>query len=229
MSRMLLISNSGTPFLEHCGEMIRSFLAGCERIAYVTAARLGDEDARYGRAAKALAGRGVETDHLKLDIDAVRKLDQAKAIFVGGGNTYALVSRLRQHGLLQRIAERVRNGMPYIGTSAGTNIAAPNILATNDWNVVGATEFTGMALVPWAINPHYQEADPAMAPGSETRDQRIAEYLNCNFIPVLGIEEQTAIQVEGGKATVVGQGRARMFVRGSEPQWLPAGTEFSLH
>ncbi|MBX3513843.1 MAG: dipeptidase PepE [Xanthobacteraceae bacterium] len=229
MSRMLLISNSGTPFLEHCGEMIRSFLAGCERIAYVTAARLGDEDERYGRAAKALAGRGVETDHLKLDIDAVRKLDQAKAIFVGGGNTYALVSRLRQHGLLQRIAERVRNGMPYIGTSAGTNIAAPNILATNDWNVVGATEFTGMALVPWAINPHYQEADPAMASGSETRDQRIAEYLNCNFIPVLGIEEQTAIQVEGGKATVVGQGRARMFVRGSEPQWLPAGTEFSLH
>lgn len=229
MSRLLLISNSGTPFLDHCRGMIRTFLSGCTRVTYVTAARLGDADERYERAAKTLSSEGLETDHLKLDIDATRKLDQAQAIFVGGGNTYALVSRLRQHGLLQRLAERVRNGMPYIGTSAGTNIAAPNILATNDWNIVGATEFTGMALVPWAINPHYQEIDPVMAPGSETRDQRIAEYLNCNFIPVLGIEEQTAIQVENDKATVVGQGRARFFQRGNKPKWLPAGTEFSLH
>lgn len=229
MTRLLLISNSGTPFLEHCKEMIRTFLSGHSRVTYVTAARLGDEDERYGRAAKALASSGIETDHLKLDIDAVRKLDQAEAIFVGGGNTYALVSRLRQHGLLQRLAERIRSGMPYIGTSAGTNIAAPNILATNDWNIVGATEFTGMALVPWAINPHYQEADAAMAPGSETRDQRIAEYLNCNFIPVLGIEEQTAVKVENDKATVVGEGRARFFMQGQKPKWLPAGTEFSLH
>lgn len=227
--RLLLISNSGTPFLEYCKEMLRTFLGGRTRITYVTAARLGDEDERYERAAKALATVGCDTDHLKLDLDAIRKLEKAESIFVGGGNTYALVSRLRQHGLLHRLAERVRNGLPYIGTSAGTNIAAPNILATNDWNVVGATEFTGMALVPWAINPHYQEADPAMAPGSETRDQRIAEYLNCNFLPVLGIEEQTAIKVENDKATVVGEGRARFFVRGSKPKWLPTGTEFSLH
>ncbi|MBK8008914.1 MAG: dipeptidase PepE [Rhizobiales bacterium] len=229
MSRLLLISNSGAPFLAHCREMIRTFLSDGTRVTYVTAARLGDEDERYSRAAAALAEAGLKTDHLKLDLDAVRKLEQAEAIFVGGGNTYALVSRLRQHGLLQKLAERIRNGMPYIGTSAGTNIAAPNILATNDWNVVGTTEFTGMGLVPWAINPHYQETDPIMAPGSETRDQRIAEYLNCNFIPVLGIEEQTAVRVENEKAIVVGQGRARFFERGSKPKWMSAGTEFSLH
>lgn len=229
MSRLLLISNSGTPFLGHCGEVIRTFLAGRNSVTYVTAARVGDEEERYERAAKALASNGLQADHLKLDRDAVRKLDDAQAIFVGGGNTYALLSRLRQHGLLERLAERVRNGMPYIGTSAGTNIAAPNILATNDWNVVGATEFTGMALVPWGINPHYQETDPAMAPGSETRDQRIGEYLKCNFLPVLGIEEQTAIQVEEDVATVVGQGRARFFRRGDKPVWLEAGAKLSLH
>jgi dipeptidase E len=144
-------------------------------------------------------------------------------VFSSGGNTYALLSRLRDGGVLDALTQRVRGGMPYIGTSAGTNIAGRNILATNDWNVVGATRFEAMALVPWAINPHYKETDPLMAPGSETRDQRIAEYLRMNDCPVVGIEEDTAIRVDGPVATVLGRGRAKLFRRGVEPVWIRAG------
>ena len=109
------------------------------------------------------------------------------------------------------------------GTSAGSNIAGPNVLATNDWNVVGATRFDAMNLVPWVINPHYQQADLAMAAGGETRDMRIAEFLKMNAHPVLGIEEQAAVRVENDMATAVGMKRLRLFMRDVEPVWIEPG------
>jgi dipeptidase E len=121
------------------------------------------------------------------------------------------------------LADRVRGGLLYIGTSAGTNIAGPNILATNDWNVVGCNQFDAMGLVPWAINPHYLQQDPNMAKGSETRDQRIGEYLTINRAPLLAIEEETAVRIEGGHASVVGSGRVRLFQPDAEPMWFATG------
>jgi dipeptidase E len=113
--------------------------------------------------------------------------------------------------------------MPYIGSSAGSNVAGPTILTTNDWNVVALDRFEALGLVPFNINPHYLEADPIMAAGSETRDDRIREYHAVNANPVFGIEEQTMIRVEDGAATVVGRGRVKVFRRGAEPAWFSAG------
>jgi dipeptidase E len=144
-------------------------------------------------------------------------------VLVGGGNTYALLERLRQSALLDAIRERVREGLPYVGVSAGSNVAGPSILTTNDWNGVGLTAFAALDLVPFNVNPHYLETDPVMAPGSETRDMRIAEYHVVRANPVVGIEEGTVVRVEVGLATMRGAGRVKLFRRGSAPAWVPSG------
>jgi len=223
MMRLLLLSNSGHPFLAHCRDAIAAFLGPIRTVGYITAARMGDGDAVHARARDALAPVGVEVQHLRVDAGFAAHLAALPAVFCSGGNTYALLSRLRAAGALPLLRRAIDGGVPYIGTSAGINLAGLNILATNDWNVVGATEFDALGLVPFAINPHYLETDPAMAPHSETRDQRIGEYLSVNANAVVGIEEQTGLLVEDGRVTVVGTGRVKLFERAQAPRWFGPG------
>jgi dipeptidase E len=220
--RLLLISNSGRPFLEHCREAIRDFLGPARRVGFVTAAALGDEGAYWERARDALAPVGLTVEHVPWQ-DGPASLADVQAVFVGGGNTYALLGRLARSGLLAAIRARVQGGVPYVGSSAGANIAGPTILTTNDWNVVGLATFTGLGLVPFNVNPHYLEVDPAMAAGSETRDERIREYHVVNANPVFAIEEGAMIEVTDGVAVVRGRGRVRIFERGAEPRWCNPG------
>jgi dipeptidase E len=231
--RALLISNSGRPFLEHCMAQIRDVLGKARRLAFVTAANLHDETAYHQRARDALgaappAGCGVEVLHLRWDHEPLATLAEADGLFVGGGNTYALLKRLREAGLLEPIRARVRAGLPYLGASAGSNVAGINILTTNDWNVVGLTAFEALGLVTVSVNPHFLEVDPAMAPGSETREERIREFHTVWSHPVLGIEEGTLLEVEDGVATVRGRGRVKRFARGQEPRWYAAGDRVPL-
>jgi dipeptidase E len=225
--RLLLISNSGRPYLGHCRSEILDFLGAARRLAFVTAASLGDQEAYYDTCRTALAPE-VTVEHLRWDRDPAPALARAAAVLVGGGNTYALLQRLGQGGLLGPLRERVEAGLPYVGASAGANLAGPNVLTTNDWNVVGLTAFEALALVPFNVNPHYLETDPAMAPGSETRDMRITEYHVVRDNPVVGIEEGTMVRVEGERVTVRGTGRARVFRRGQPPVWVAAGAPLSL-
>lgn len=226
--RALLLSNSGRPYLEHCRGAIAEFLGAARRLGFVSAAALADEAGSHTRACEALAPLGLTVEHLRWDGDGAARLGGVDAVFVGGGNTYALLARLRTAGLLPAIREAVRAGRPYLGASAGSNVAGPNILTTNDWNVVGLTAFEALALVSFNVNPHYRETDPAMAPGSETRDERIAEYLLVRDNPVVGIEEGAWVRVEAGVATVGGRARAKLFVRGRPPCWVAAGEPLPL-
>jgi dipeptidase E len=233
VSRILLLSNSGRPFLAWCRPLVAEFLGPARTVAFVTAANLGDERLYCERAREALEpappeGLGLAVAHCYWKAEPLAALARADAIFVGGGNTYALLRRLREANLLDPIRERVRGGMPYIGSSAGSNVAGPNILTTNDWNVVGLGEFEALGLVPFNVNPHYLETDPAMAPGSETRDDRIAEYHVVNANPVAGIEEGTALRVENGVATVAGGRRVKLFGRGRPPRWFRAGERLEV-
>jgi dipeptidase E len=220
--RLLLISNSGRPYLAHCRAEILDFLGPARRLAFVTAAALGDEEA-YCETARAALAPELAVEHMRWDRDPFPALARADAVFVGGGNTYALLRRLRQSGLVGPLRERVGEGLPYIGASAGANLAGPNILTTNDWNVVGLTAFEALDLVAFNVNPHYLETDPAMALGSETRDMRIAEYHVVRDNPVVGIEEGTMVRVEAGTATVRGTGRVKVFRRQQVPAWVAAG------
>jgi dipeptidase E len=223
--RALLLSNSGRPFLAHCRGALAVFLGPARRVAFVSAASLGDEAEYYqvARASLEAEPTGLTVEHIRWNGDFARTLAQAEAVFVGGGNTYALLDRLRRSGLLDALRARAAAGLPYVGASAGSNVAGPNILTTNDWNVVGLGTFDALGLVPFNINPHYKETDPAMAPGSETRDMRIAEYLLVRENPVVGIEEGGFLRVEAETMTVLGTGRAKLFARGREPRWLLPG------
>jgi dipeptidase E len=221
--KVLLISNSGRPFLEHCRDAIRDIAGAGRLIGFVTAASLGDEAAYFENARTALAVVGLPATHVRWNDRPLEALASVDALFVGGGNTYALLKRVREAGLLEPIRARVRAGMPYIGSSAGSNLAGPTILTTNDWNVVGLTAFDALGLVPFNINPHYLETDAAMAPGSETRDDRIREYHVVHANPVFGIEEGTMVRADDGIATVLGKGRVKVLTRGAEPRSYRAG------
>ncbi len=222
--RVLLISNSGRPYLEHCrGALTDVFGADVRRVGFVSAATLADPEVYFTRAREGLEPLGVEVEHVHWERTPLKTLERVDGLFVGGGNTYALLDRIRSSGLIDAVQERARAGMPYAGASAGANLAGPTILTTNDWNVVALSHFGALHLVPFNVNPHYKESDPAMAPGSETRDDRIREYHARNKNAVVGLEEETMVRVDDGVATVLGKRRVKLFRVGKEPQWFAAG------
>jgi dipeptidase E len=224
--RVLL--HSGGP-LGPAGRAALSDFVGAHRpLAFVTAANLHDEAGYFERVRAALEppppdGAGLEVVHLAWDRDPLAVLAAAGALFMGGGNTYALLGRLRGAGLLEAIRARVQDGMPYAGASAGSNVAGPTILTTNDWNVVGLDRFDALGLVGFNINPHYKEADPAMAAFSETRDDRIREYHVINTNPVLGLEEGAWVIADERAVTVHGTARVKLFRPAADPVWYRAG------
>jgi dipeptidase E len=230
---MRVFLHSGGPLGPVGRAALPDFLGAVERIAFVTAATLHDEALYFERVRATLAppppdGAGLELIHLRWDDQPLETLAAAEALFMGGGNTYALLKRLKASGLLETIRERVKAGMPYMGASAGANVAGPNILTTNDWNVVALERFDALGLVPFNINPHYQETDPAMAAYSETRDDRIREYHAVHANPVVGLEEGSWLVVENGSVTVRGSARVKLFRRGQEPVWYQPGDRLPL-
>jgi dipeptidase E len=227
--RVLLISNSGRPYLEHCRGALADFYGrDVRRLGFISAATLADPEHYFTRAKEGLEPLGVEVHHVHWERQPLKTLGSVDGLFVGGGNTYALLDRVRSSGLLDAIRERAGEGMPYAGASAGANLAGPTILTTNDWNVVALSAFGSLHLVPFNINPHFKDSDPAMAPGSETREDRIREYHVRNKNAVVGIEEETMVRVDDGVATVLGQRRVKLFRVGREPQWFSTGDRLPL-
>lgn len=225
---MRVFLHSGGPLGPVGRAALPDFLGPRRRVAFVTAANLHDETVYFERIRAALEsappkGAGLELLHLRWDRDPLATLAEAEALFMGGGNTYALLQRLRGAGLLDPIRARVAAGMPYLGASAGSNVAGPTILTTNDWNVVALDRFDALGLVGFNINPHYQDADPAMAAFSETRDDRIREYHVVHTNPVLGLEEGAWIIAADGAVTVHGMARVKLFRPAADPIWYRAG------
>jgi len=220
MKRLLLISNStlhGSGYLEHCRDELVDFLDGARSILFVGWA-LHDLDGYAAKAQSAFAGLGVDLTSIHRAADPVAAVDQAQAIFTGGGNTFRLLTRLYEHGVVEAIRARVGAGTPYIGTSAGSNVATANIKTTNDMPIVQPPSFDALALVPFNINPHYLDPDPSSKHMGETREQRIAEFHEMNDNPVVGLREGCMLRVEGATVTLKGVTDARVFRRGEAPQ-----------
>jgi dipeptidase E len=231
--RALLLSNTGRPTLAWALPLIADHLGGAKQIAFVSAATMFDPDVYWQRIREALeppppAGLGLIVVHCDWRERALDAIASADAIFVGGGNTYALLKRLKDTRALAAIRDRVRAGTPYLGASAGSNVAGPTILTTNDWNVVGLDDFSALGLVPFNVNPHYVEVDVMAAAGSETRDDRITEYHVVNANPVVAIEEGAAVRVEDGVAVVAGGKRVKLFRRGQPPAWFAPGDRLPI-
>lgn len=220
---LLLISSSsvhGYGYLDHAEPEIRRILEGRRRVAFVPFA-LKDRDAYTARVRERLGRMGVEVTQVR----GRGEIDSAEAIFVGGGNTFRLLEQLYELDLLGPIRSRVRDGdVPYIGSSAGTNVAMPTIKTTNDMPVLYPRSFDALGLVSYHINPHYLDPDPNSTHKGETREDRIREFLEENDTPVVGLREGSMLRVVDGVTTLLGEKTARVFRRGAEPVERPPGS-----
>jgi dipeptidase E len=220
MRRLLLLSNStnhGAGYLDHAMEAIGSFLGPVRRLCFVPFA-LRDHQGYTAKARERFAVAGIDLRAVPADAAGAAALETAEAAFVGGGNTFRLLDRLQRSGLLDVLRRRDATGMPYLGASAGTNIAAPTIRTTNDMPIVEPASFSALGLVPFQINPHYVDADPSSRHMGETREERLREFLEENETPVLALREGAWLRVEGERAWLEGTNGARLFRRGAEPQ-----------
>jgi dipeptidase E len=166
-------------------------------------------------------------DSLHEASDPRKAVAQAEAVMVGGGNTWHLLREVQRLGLLAAVRERVEAGMPYVGWSAGANLACPTIRTTNDMPIVEVEGFGALGLVPFQINPHYTDA-ALPNHGGETRPDRIAEFLMVNpSVPVVGLPEGTWLRVTAQSSELAG-GEAVLFRHGQDPQPLRPGRPLPL-
>lgn len=225
MKRLLLISSSkthGTGFLEHAETAIREHLTGVKRITFIPFA-LAKRDAYARLAENAFRGFGFELQSLHQTDDPAAMLSDAEAVFTGGGNTFRLLKTLYEKNVMEVLRRRVEDGMPYMGSSAGTNITCPTIRTTNDMPIVEPPSFQALNLIPFQINPHYLDADPNSTHQGETRATRLAEYLEENPTPVLGIREGCWLRIRGDQGTVEGSHGAVLFQRLQPQQEMRSG------
>lgn len=210
-------------------EQMRELLGSVQRVLFVPYA-LADHDGYIRVMIERGIHAGYELAGIHTKPDPVAAIQDAEAILVGGGNTFRLLNSLYRLHLLDPIRERVRGGMPYLGISAGTNVASPTIRTTNDMPIVQPPSLDALGLVPFQINAHYYSGTNFVKNGEqfvehfgETRDDRIREFHEENEMPVLGLWEGGILRIEDKNVRLMGSA-ARLFQRGKEPQDFSAGT-----
>ncbi|HEV7475941.1 MAG TPA: dipeptidase PepE [Pyrinomonadaceae bacterium] len=226
LKRLLLISNStlhGSGYLDHAEQEIRAALGQVKRVLFVPFA-LHDREAYAVQARLRFEAMGCALDSVHEAADPVKAVDQAEALFIGGGNTFRLLLSLYQLDLLAPIRRRVAEGMLYIGSSAGAVVAAPTIKTTNDMPIVQPPAFDSLGLINFQINAHYLDPDPNSTHMGETREVRINQFHEDNETPVVGLREGCMIRVEQGVHLLQGRTRARVFRRGFEPVEVEPGS-----
>ena len=217
--RVLLISNStlhGSGYLDHAESEIRRFLGSVRKVIFVPYA-LHDRESYTTTARERFQRMGYEMESIHTASDPQQVIRNTQAIFIGGGNTFRLLKALYDHNLLETIGQRVEDGLPYIGSSAGSNVAAPTIKTTNDMPIVQPPSFNALGLVPFQINPHYLDPTPGSTHMGETREQRILQFLEEQDTTVVGLREGAMILLENGSYTLKGSSGARIFRRLQEP------------
>ena len=160
--------------------------------------------------------------------NAVEAIQNAKAIFTGGGNTFVLVKQLHDHKLMQPLREAIYSGTFYLGTSAGSNICGLTMQTTNDMPILQPASFKTTGVLGYNINAHYQDPIDGSQHMGETREQRIKEFHTYNSIPVLGLREGSYLRVKGTEEVLKGPHSARVFKAGAEPTEIQTDTDVSF-
>jgi dipeptidase E len=223
--RVLLISNStlhGSGYLDHAESEIRSFLGDAKRVLFVPFA-LFDRDKYAANARQRFQKMGYELTSVHTAENPVAAVNETDAVFIGGGNTFRLLKALYEFDLIEAIRDRVSNGMPYIGSSAGSNVAAPTMKTTNDMPIVQPPSFNALGLVSFQINPHYLDPDPNSKHMGETREERLVQFLEENDTPVVGLREGAMLRIENGETILRGTTGARIFRKGMEAVEISPG------
>jgi dipeptidase E len=239
--KLLLISNStmaGEAYLGWPQKYIQDFLAAenVKKVTFVPFAGVGlsaeglkaSYDLYTKRVSEVFIKLGFEVTSVHEVSDPVALVNESESIAVGGGNTFHLVSEMQNTGIMDAIKKRAFDGMPYMGWSAGSNVACPTLMTTNDMPIIEPPSFNCMGLIPFQINPHYLDSNPE-GHGGETREQRIDEFLVVNrHMKVLGLREASMLYVSDDNIKLLGSRDARLFSFGSKPQEFESGSELSF-
>lgn len=221
--RNLIVASTSTVFggkyLDYLSEEIKELYQKTDTVIFIPYARPGgisfDEYTTKASGAFEEAGKkliGIHT--LKNPIDA---LESAGGIFTGGGNTFVLVKTLYENKLIEPLRNAIFNGLPYMGSSAGSNICGISMRNTNDMPIVYPPSFKTLGVLPFNINPHYLDPDPSSKHMGETRETRIKEFHSQNSVPVVGLREGSWIRVKNGSFILKGNLSARIFEQNKTP------------
>ena len=231
--RLLLISNSTNPgegYLEYPKQHIKEFLGEkAVNAIFIPYAAVTFSFREYEEKVNArFAEIGHQVTSIHRFINPIDAIENADAIVVGGGNTWQLVKMLQDKGLMKAIRKRVKKGTPYIGWSAGSNIACPTLKTTNDMPIVEPSSFKTLKLVPFQINPHYLDDNPSNH-GGETREVRINEFIEANQNTyVVGLRESTMLLLDQNDLVMLGNRNARIFKFGEDPKELSNEDNFNF-
>jgi dipeptidase E len=227
--RVLLISNStvyGRGYIDHVESEIKSFIGSARRVLFFPFA-LHDRDTYTATARTRFGAMGYSIESAHETAVPQKAVEEADAIFIGGGNTFRLLKALEDLDLIEVIRRKVSSGAPYIGSSAGSNVAGLTIKTTTDMPIVQPRSFDSLGLVPFQISPHYLDPDPDSTHMGETQEERILQFLEEHDLPVVGIREGAWLLCNNGAVTLKGQTGARIFRRGHAPVEVLPGTEIS--
>lgn len=234
MSRnLLLISNStlhGSGYLDHCTDEIKKFLENRKKVLFIPYARpSGITHDEYAKIAK------DRFEKMNYKITGIHEynnpketIDNAEAVFIGGGNSFVLLNGLYKAKIIDSIRKKVSDGMPYIGTSAGSNIACKSIMTTNDMPIMYPPSFKALDLVPFNINPHYLDPDSNSKHMGETRETRIKEFHFYNNEYVVGLREGAMLHIVDKNITLKGSTGARIFIKNKDAKEFKPGDSLNF-
>lgn len=232
MKNIIIASTStlhGSGYLEYILDDLKTFFNEADEILFIPYARPdGISHDTYTEKAKATFSKinktvkGIHTFE-----NPISAIEKAQAIFVGGGNTFVLLSQLYKNNLIPVLKETITNGTPYLGTSAGSNICGLTIKTTNDMPIVYPPNFNALGFVPFNINPHYLDPIPNTRHMGETRETRINEFHHFNTSPVIGLRESSWLLVKGCSIVLKGPLTARVFEYQKMPYEVEPETELN--
>lgn len=228
MQKIILASTStvyGKPYLSYLFDALKTHYEGIDEILFIPYARPGGitYDDYTAKVREAFSQINIKVKGIHEYDNPKTALQEAKGFFTGGGNTFLLLNTLYYNRILEALAEEVKSGKPYLGTSAGSNIAGRSIMNTNDMPIIFPPSFKAMGLIPFNLNPHYIDPQPDSTHMGETRETRIKEYLVFNSVPVLGLREGSWLEITGENITLRGDLSARWFEKEKEPVEIPTG------
>ena len=220
MKKMLLASTStiyGQKYLEYLHDEIKILFSGCKKILFVPYARpSGISHLEYTEKAKNV----FKILNLEIIVytneDLRESLEKCDGIFVGGGNTFLLLNKLYQYSLIDILKNKINSGIPYLGTSAGSNICGMTIGTTNDMPIVHVKSLEALGIIDFNINPHYLDPIDGFEHMGESRETRINEFHKFNDQFVIGLREGSYLQVEGDDIYLKGLKYAVIFKKENE-------------
>lgn len=233
MRNVLLLSTStvhGSGYMEYAVPFVRDFLGAADSILFVPYARPGGitHDHYTGMFRERMGSHGLRVNGIHTADDPAAAVHAADSVFVGGGNTFVLLKALYEHGLIEPLRYRVNEGLPYMGSSAGSNVAGLTVGTTNDMPIVHPPLLDALGLVPFNINPHYLDPDPGSTHMGETRETRIKEFHAFNDEPVVGLREGALLEIHDTTIDLHGDTGGRLFRAGQDPLEIAAGDDLEF-